>query len=57
MVGMITKTDLMRAIEMRTMGLHWGAPGDDGNAAPTWTQPPPLPDAGAEPGRHAAPVT
>jgi Zn-dependent protease/predicted transcriptional regulator len=54
MVGVITKNDLMRAIEMRTMGLHWGAPADDGNGAPSWTQPPPVP--GADVDRHAAPV-
>jgi CBS domain-containing protein len=32
MVGMITNTDLMRAIEVRTMGLGWGVP--DGDGAP-----------------------
>jgi Zn-dependent protease/predicted transcriptional regulator len=32
MVGTITNTDLMRAIEVRTMGLGWGVP--DGNGTP-----------------------
>jgi Zn-dependent protease/predicted transcriptional regulator len=27
MVGVVTRNDIMRAIEMRTMGLHWGPPG------------------------------
>jgi Zn-dependent protease/predicted transcriptional regulator len=30
MVGTITNTDLMRAIEVRTMGLEWGVPDGDG---------------------------
>lgn len=32
MVGTITNADLMRAIEMRTMGLHWGVEEGDGGA-------------------------
>ena len=32
MVGTITNADLMRAIEMRTMGLHWGVDEGDGGA-------------------------
>jgi Zn-dependent protease len=33
-VGVVTNTDLLRAIEMRTMGLRWGVPAGDGNGAP-----------------------
>jgi Zn-dependent protease len=33
-VGMITNTDLLRAIEMRTMGLNWGVRDDHGAAPP-----------------------
>jgi Zn-dependent protease len=33
-VGVVTNTDLLRAIEMRTMGLRWGLPATDGNGAP-----------------------
>ena len=54
MAGVITRMDLMRAIEMRTMGLHWGPPADDnGRPAPNWTTPPPLPQDGQ---RQEAPV-
>jgi Zn-dependent protease/predicted transcriptional regulator len=39
MVGVVTRNDLMRAIEMRTMGLHWGpsAGVSDGAAAAGFT--------------------
>ena len=54
-VGMITRTDLMRAIEMRTLGLNWGPPTADGNGAPAWpATPPPVP--GSEVPRQPAPV-
>ena len=54
MAGVITRMDLMRAIEMRTMGLHWGPPADDnGRPAPHWMTPPPLPQDGQ---RQEAPV-
>jgi len=33
MVGVVTRNDLMRAIEMRTMGLHWGPSGAAGDGA------------------------
>lgn len=33
LVGVLTNTDLLRAIEMRTLGLHWGV-GGNGAAAP-----------------------
>jgi predicted transcriptional regulator len=32
MVGTITNADLMRTIEMRTMGLHWGVEAGDAGA-------------------------
>jgi len=32
-VGVLTNTDLLRAIEMRTMGLRWGVPAAGGNGA------------------------
>ena len=34
MVGIITKTDLLRAIEVRTLGMNWGTDGDDGTPLP-----------------------
>jgi Zn-dependent protease/predicted transcriptional regulator len=33
-VGVLTNTDLLRAIEMRTMGLRWGVPAGDGDGSP-----------------------
>ena len=48
MAGVVTRTDLVRAIEMRTMSLNWGAPASDGDGqpGPAWTPPPPLPGDG-----------
>lgn len=40
MVGVITKTDLVRAIEVKTMGLGWGVP-DDGGPPPVVLPPRP----------------
>ena len=41
MAGVITRNDLMRAIEVRTMGLQWGprGAGSDGNGAPYSARP------------------
>jgi Zn-dependent protease/predicted transcriptional regulator len=46
-VGVLTNTDLLRAIEMRTMGLRWGVPAPDGNGTPAQVA---MPRGGDDPG-------